>query len=288
MKLEIDHVTLAGPDLAKMEQAFARVGLTTDYGGVHSNGVTHMSLLGFEDGSYLELISTVKPGALSPLWGDSIGRNGGPCAWAVGVDDVALEARRLNSLGVPVQGPSYYHRRRPDGALVEWDLAFPGDHLPGAVLPFLIKDRTPRQLRVRPSASVSSQAEGGKLRPGSLRGVALVVLGVEDIKATAELFQRLFDWPAARVEEDHRFGARLASFEGAPVALAAPLRGSRWLSDRLEQLGESPCAFLIGTKSLERAARHFPLGETTSWLDRKTAWFDREALHGIRLGVIEP
>ena len=53
--LKIDHVTIAGPELAPMERAFAGVGLVTDYGGPHSNGVTHMAWLGFNDGSYNEL-----------------------------------------------------------------------------------------------------------------------------------------------------------------------------------------------------------------------------------------
>ena len=39
-QLYIDHVTIAGPALAPMEQALAEVGLATEYGGPHSNGIT--------------------------------------------------------------------------------------------------------------------------------------------------------------------------------------------------------------------------------------------------------
>jgi hypothetical protein len=31
------------------------------------------------------------------------------------------------TLGVPVMGPIYLNRQRPDGVLVEWDLAFLDD-----------------------------------------------------------------------------------------------------------------------------------------------------------------
>ena len=51
MDLKIDHVTIAGSDLSKMRDAFASLGLVSEYGGAHSNGITHMALLGFEDGS---------------------------------------------------------------------------------------------------------------------------------------------------------------------------------------------------------------------------------------------
>src|SRR5512134_3988715 len=123
--LKIDHVTIAGRMLAPMEQAFAKLGLATEYGGPHSNGVTHMALLGFADGSYLELISSLEPGLKDTIfWGAFIAGNGGPCAWAVRVDDINAEATYVAALGVPVTGPAHYYRRRPDGKLVEWYLAF--------------------------------------------------------------------------------------------------------------------------------------------------------------------
>ena len=73
IQLTIDHVTIAGSTLATLEAGFAAIGLTTDYGGPHSNGVTHMSLLGFDDGSYIELISSMQPGQKDNVfWGEHI------------------------------------------------------------------------------------------------------------------------------------------------------------------------------------------------------------------------
>ena len=128
--LKIDHVTIAGSTLARLEQAFANVGLVTDYGGPHSNGVTHMALLGFDDGSYIELISTMEAGRKdTDFWGEHIVQDGGPCAWAVYVEDVAAEAARVAQQGVTVSGPHYMNRSRPDGQLVEWELAFLGEQV---------------------------------------------------------------------------------------------------------------------------------------------------------------
>jgi hypothetical protein len=277
MSLKVDHVTIAGSHLASLEQAFAGVGLKPAYGGPHSNGITHMALLSFANGSYVELISTLEPGQASPLWHTHIAEDGGPCAWAVGVDDVAAEAARLAALGVPVRGPLYLNRQRPDGVLVEWDLAFLGDDGPGATLPFIIKDRTPREWRVPPSTRA---AEAG------LRGVAMVVLGVEHLDRSVALFRSAYGWPAPRMAEDADFGAQLAHFPGTPVTLAAAPAGSGWLAERLAQFGESPCAFLLGASDVDSAAQPSPLARPGSWFGRRITWFDPARLKGIRLGLV--
>lgn len=275
--LKIDHVTIAGSDLALLEQAFAAAGLPTEYGGPHSNGVTHMALLGFEDGSYIELISFLGPGAKETIfWGEQIAGNGGPCAWAVESDDVGAEAARLAALGITVNGPVYMHRRRPDGVLVEWDLAFLGDQPAGATLPFLIKDITPREWRVRPSVSIA----------GRLTGVAMVILGVENLADSIDLFRRVYGWSVPQFKEDSAFQARLAHFAGTPVTLAAPLAQDDWLAERLARFGPSPCAYLLGTPDFETACRDFELISAPAWFGRSAAWFDPAKLQEIKLGVI--
>lgn len=275
--LKIDHVTIAGSVLAPMEQAFANLGLATEYGGPHSNGVTHMALLGFADGSYLELISSLEPGLKDTVfWGTFIAGNGGPCAWAVQVDDIKAEATRVAALGVPVAGPAYYYRRRPDGKLVEWYLAFLGDKGAGATLPFLIQDITPREWRVQPSPSAT----------GWLAGVASVILGVENLETAIKLFRRVYGWPAPQLNDDPILKAKLAYFAGTPVTLAAPQVPDDWLAERLARFGESPCAYLLATTNFAAACQHFGLMPSVEWFGRRVAWFDPAQLNGVYLGLI--
>ncbi|WP_394338428.1 VOC family protein [Halopenitus persicus] len=99
MDLRIDHVTIAGRDLEQLTAAFTAAGLPAEYGGTHSNGVTEMSIVGFRDGSYLELVSTVEPGLESPWWDEPIRRNGGPCAWAPGSTTSRPQRRRFATAG---------------------------------------------------------------------------------------------------------------------------------------------------------------------------------------------
>ena len=278
IQLTIDHVTIAGSTLAAMDTAFDNIGLTTDYGGPHSNGITHMSLLGFDDGSYIELISSMQPGQQDQaFWGEHITGDGGPCAWAVYADDVAAEADRMRALGVTVNGPHYYNRRRPDGQLVEWDLAFLGDKGAGATIPFIIKDITPRSLRVQPSASVTNTA---------LTGIAQVIIGVKSLPEASEQFQKIYGWDAPQLTEDARFGANLAHFSQSVVTLATPLEDDNWLAARLAQFDESPCAYLIGTTDLEAARQQFNLQPSVDWFGQQVAWFDPADLNGVWLGLI--
>jgi hypothetical protein len=62
--LPLDHVTVAGDDLRRMQAALAAIGIATVYGGAHRDGATEMALVSFPDGSYLELIA---PRRTSPL-----------------------------------------------------------------------------------------------------------------------------------------------------------------------------------------------------------------------------
>lgn len=277
--LSVDHVTIAGTNLSQLQDAFDAVGLATEYGGAHSNGVTHMALLGFNDGSYIELISTISADQRNiPIWKEHIVRDGGPCGWAARCDDVAAELKRLAGAGLAVQGPFPGSRQRPDGKTAAWNLGFVGKQSPGGVLPFIIEDTAPRANRVQPSSSVAGS---------TLRGVALVVIGVSDLTDSIALFRRAYDWPAPWIREDQEFGARLAHFLGTPVVLAAPASADNWLAKRIERFGESPCALLIRTGDFPTTARRFGLDWTTPWFGRLVAWFDPADLNGTRLGLIE-
>jgi hypothetical protein len=275
----IDHVTIAGKALAPLQARFAQAGLKTEYGGPHSNGATHMDLLGFRDGSYIELISLQDPGSVSSLWQDAITGDAGPCAWAVDPGELSSESTRISSLGVTVQGPTPLNRRRPDGRMVEWDLAFVGDGQPGSMLPFLIHDRTPRSLRVQPSPSVDY---------GELIGIARVVLGVADLEPALQTFRTLYGWGTTTIPHTQSLlGATLTCLVGGPVILATPIQESGWLYGRLQHFGALPCAFLVGTTDMAASATRYPLTSGESWFGREVRWIDPRHIGELRLGFIE-
>ena len=145
------------------------------------------------------------------------------------------------------------------------------------MLPFIIKDITPREWRVQLSAGVAGSP---------LTGVKSVVIGVESLPAAISLFRKVYGWPEPILQNEATFGARLAYFEHTPVILAAPLAAQGWLPARLARFGPSPCAYCLGSDDFESACAYVKLTPAGLWFDRPVAWFDPVRLNGIRLGII--
>ncbi len=276
----IDHVTIAGRELKALEAAFAAAGLPATYGGAHSNGITHMSIVGFADGSYVELISTLSPGDPSPLWARHMATAGSPSAWCVGTPDLTGQVSQLTSRGVAVRGPVPYTRTRNDGVVLEWDVAFLDEGEPGAVLPFLIQDRTDRALRVQPSEAVTASG---------VAGVAAVVIGCKDVKATATRFAKAYGWPDVSTStqvDDASLELRLLRVVGKPLILAQPLGAASWLARRLERFDESPCAFLLRSDNWRDSESRLRFSARSTWFGETAHWLRLPDLPDVRIGVV--
>ncbi len=271
--LSIDHVTVAGTDLEAMRKALtAATGIPTEYGGPHSNHATEMALVSFPDGSYLELMGIqpkADPVALSMhVWSAFLRQDGGPCAFALRVSDIAAEIRQLKAAGISAGMPESSGRTRPDGTKIAWETVNVGPGNRGSLFPFLIADRTPREYRAFPS---------GKPTTDRFRGVAKVVIGVHDLEAAVAQYRKAFGMAAPRRQEDRNFGASLAWFEGTPIVLAQGLGSGSWLSKRVQEYGDAPCAFVLAS-SAETGRR------SAKWFGTSIFWTDETAL-GWRLGV---
>jgi hypothetical protein len=272
--LRIDHVTVAGTDLKQMQERLAALGIPSEFGGLHSNGATQMAVTSFPDGSYLELIALQtnpdEKALAAHYWSKQMRGNAGPTAWAVRATNVAVETARLRTSGTTVSSPAQSGRLRPDGTRLEWETARVGEEPNGTFFPFLIRDITPREARAFPTGKPTTQ---------DFRGVKLVVIAVRDLKESVARYRQAYGLPAPLEQEDASFGARLASFSGTPVVLAAPLNAGSWLVQRIERFGEGPCAFVLGPQA---GAKHNAASKTR-WFDTRISWFDTEKL-GWHLG----
>jgi hypothetical protein len=244
--LRVDHVTIAGRDLKAMRAQFAAAGIRTEYGGKHTNGLTEMALASFADGSYLELIAAQDPKAGAPThyWGKFIDADAGPCAWAIGVDDLDATARRLGA-HVTASG-----RTRPDGVELKWLSASVGPEAQGTFFPFMIHDETNRALRANP---------GGKPTMPEWRGVAQVYIAVRNLDEAIKRYRDTFQLAEPRRRFDKTLAGETARFQGTPVVLITARTG--WLAARLEKFGEAPCAFVIAAAGSAAGKVHWlPLG----------------------------
>jgi hypothetical protein len=274
--LEVDHASICGSNLDTLRQNFTDLGMTPDLGGPHGNGITQMAMVGFDDGTYLEMIAPIKPGASAGSdWSNFMSESAITCAWAVATNVLLQEVDRLKKAGIAVKTPEHGSRKRPDGMAVEWMTATVGQGTPGSTLPFVIEDQTPREWRVQTSASVHG---------APVSGIENVILGVNNLDAAIALFRRAYGWAEPLTEVQKDFG-KLAYFPGEPVILAAP-SGGGWLAERLSKFGESPVAYLLGTRDFSAANKKYKLSGPKTWFGQKVAWFDAGKLKGVRLGVI--
>jgi Glyoxalase-like domain len=274
--LELDHAIICGSNLDTLRQMFTDAGLTPDIGGPHGNGQTQMAILGFDDGTYIELLAPATVGsAAGSEWAKFLSQDAATCGWAVGTNVLLQEVDRLKKAGVAVKAPEKGSRKRPDGMSIEWTAADVGNSTPGATLPFVIEDQTPRAWRVQTSPSVAGAPVGG---------VESVVIGVSNLDASIALFRKAYGWSDPIVEVQKDFG-KLAYFPGEPVILAAPTGGG-WLSERIAKFGESPVAYLLAGRDFAGATKKYKLSGPKIWFGQKVAWFDAGKLKGVRLGVI--
>ncbi len=274
--LQLDHVSICGSDLDALRRAFTDVGMTPDLVGPQANGITQMAVLGFDDATYIELIAPIKPGVTEgSAWAKFLDADALSCAWTVGTNALPEEIDRLKQAGIPVKAPEHGNRKRSDGMSIEWVTADVGSSTPGATLPSIIEDQTPRIWRVQTSASVKG---------APLSGIENVVLGVTNLDASIALFRKAYGWSDPLIETQKDFG-KLAYFPGEPVILAAPTGGG-WLSDRIGKYGESPVAYLLNTHDFAGATKKYKLSGSKTWFGQKIAWFDAGKLKGVRLGVI--
>src|SRR5215208_3815987 len=153
--------------------------------GEHADGLTRNALIPFEDGSYFELVSFLDPeDPTDNVWGwRRFLPHEGLIDYCVASDDLESDVRRLESLGFGVDGPDDGGRRLPDGLEIRWSSARMRQE--GRLLPFLIEDLTPRELRV-PGGHATEH-------PNGATGVSSLELSTRDVQEAVASLVRLID-----------------------------------------------------------------------------------------------
>jgi hypothetical protein len=160
MLTRLDHLVILVRDLDVAAADYERLGFTVTPGGEHADGLTRNALIPFEDGSYFELVSFLDPEDIRDnVWGwRKFLPHEGLIDYCAASDDLESDVKRLESLGFDVNGPDDGGRRLPDGVEIRWRSARIRQE--GRLLPFLIEDLTPRELRVRPASRHPNGASG--------------------------------------------------------------------------------------------------------------------------------
>lgn len=186
MSLVLDHVVIHVTDLEAAIADYGALGFTVQRGGVHAGGATHNALVGFADGSYLELIAFLKPDP-AHRWAAAAQRGvEGFIDFALLPPSVGEVVAGARSRGLDYQGPFDGGRLRPDGQRLEWQMGLP----PSRDLPFLCGDLTPRALRV---------CEGEvRMHANGVSGVAVLTVLVDDLGTSLPRYAALLGPPAVQ------------------------------------------------------------------------------------------
>jgi catechol 2,3-dioxygenase-like lactoylglutathione lyase family enzyme len=181
--LPFDHLVILVADLEQAIADYTALGFTVQRGGTHAAGSTHNALVGFADGSYLELIAFLRPDA-SHRWGAWAARgHQGFVDYALLPPSVGSVVARAQAAGVAYSGPVDGGRIRLDGAVLQWQIGLP----PSRDLPFLCGDVTPRALRV---------CEGAvRVHANGVQGIASVTVLVQGLADSAARLQAVLGSP---------------------------------------------------------------------------------------------
>ncbi|MCB9460749.1 MAG: VOC family protein [Anaerolineaceae bacterium] len=142
----IDHLVIGVHDLEATTESYRELGFTVSPGGKHP-AATYNSLIGFQDGSYIELLGFYETAPEHPWWDLLHNRGGGLIDFCMQTDDIHSDYAQLKAAGVTMTELTDLSRVRPDG----YELAWINNKVKGVyqgLVPFIIEDKTPRDERV--------------------------------------------------------------------------------------------------------------------------------------------
>jgi catechol 2,3-dioxygenase-like lactoylglutathione lyase family enzyme len=236
----IDHLVILVRNLDDAVRDYQQLGFQVARGGEHPGG-THNALVGFANGTYLELIAFQEPEKPHDhRWYSYLALGGGLVDFALGVTDVEEELQRVRQSGLDYRGPMPGARRRPDGQEISWRMAWPPADRTGD-LPFLIDDITPRDLRV-PSGDAAQH-------PNGVTGVRALIIAVRDLdEASAEFAAITGAGPIASGADDE-LQADTRTFQGGrqTLVLAYPTAPGSPIARRIQSMGDGPFKAIFGT-----------------------------------------
>jgi hypothetical protein len=184
----LDHVVFVTLDLDATVAEYRNRGFVVTPGGEHSGGASHNALVGFADGSYLEIFAfhdLEKAKAAGHSWTPVAERGGGWADFALRSDDLDADVAALGSL--IARPPEAGGRTRPDGLRIGWKVA-----RLEKPLPFLIQDTTARENRL-PQGAATRHRDGTK-------GVERIVIGTTDPTGMRKKYEALAARGAPPVE----------------------------------------------------------------------------------------
>jgi len=183
----IDHLIILIRDLETGLESYAQLGFNVVRGGRHPTG-THNGLIGFDDGSYLELLAFYEPKPESKLW-PKLQQGGGLVDCCLQTDNLRADIAAFREAGIDMSDPMPLSRVRPDGYKLDWLLSLYGGQHRG-VVPFLIEDVTPREER----------APKERTHPNRVTGIETLTIAVDNLETIRSWYESMLRTKGLEIE----------------------------------------------------------------------------------------
>ena len=244
----IDHIVIAVDSLARAIETWRGLGFSVIEGGRHPYG-SHNALIGFADGSYIELLGFYEESPAHPWWDLLHERGGGFIDFCLATDDICADHRAFRAQGVDGSDLIEGGRTRPDGYQVKWINNKVGGDWQG-LIPFIIEDVTPREERLPRETA----------HENGVTGIERLSFATSDVARYAGLMSAVTGIAGEPVRDDELGSAGMRLTLGqhkleylAPVADKGPL-----------------AAHLAGNKPAPYRVRFETLGEARRWEPAET------------------
>ena len=186
----IDHIVIAVYSLARAIETYRALGFTVVQGGKHPYG-SYNALIGFADGSYIELLGFYEDSPDHVWWHLLHERGGGLIDYCLATDDVGADHAAFRAQGVECSDLIDGGRARPDGYQVKWINNNVGGDWQG-LIPFIIEDVTPRTERL---PRQTEHANG-------VTGIDRISFATSDVARYAGVMSAVCGSKAEAVEDD--------------------------------------------------------------------------------------
>ncbi len=215
----IDHIVIAVHSLDKAIQTYRGLGFTVVEGGRHPYG-SYNALIGFADGSYIEVLSFYEESPAHPWWVLLHERGGGLIDFCMATDDIRSDLAALRAQGVDCGDLTDGGRARPDGYQVRWINNKVGGAWQG-LIPFIIEDVTPRDERLPPQREHANGVTGIhslRLATGDVARYAAIMSAVPGVEGQAVVDEAAGASGVHFEVGGHRLEYLAPKREGSPLA----------------------------------------------------------------------
>ena len=186
----IDHIVIAGPDLDDLTATFKSLGFNVVGGGRHPIG-SYNTLIGLQDGAYIELLSFYEESPKHYWWDAVQVKGGGLIDFCMQTDDIRADYAIFETQGVEMSPLVGLSRVRFDGYQLSWlNNEIYGDYQ--GLIPFIIEDETSRDERVPKEIRHENE----------VTGIDTITLAASDLELADRIMNAVLGGSGSPVHDD--------------------------------------------------------------------------------------